>query len=85
MQCREVLQAAAAVARAAAGDVPDVGWNRHTPQRWITMQTSNLRITARIVHTTDRKHYTEYRVGDVSYLSVEAVESALEARYPHKS
>jgi len=85
MQCREVLQAAAAVARAAAGDVPDVGWNRHTPQRWITMQTSNLRITACIVHTTDRKHYTEFRVGDASYLSVEAVESALEARYPHKS
>jgi len=49
------------------------------------MQTSDLCITARIVRTADGENYTEYRLGGVSYPSVEAVEAALEARYPHKS
>ena len=46
------------------------------------MQTSNLRITARIVHTTDGKNDTEYCVGDVSYLSVEAVEAIFQHATP---
>jgi hypothetical protein len=44
------------------------------------MQTSDARVTARIVRTEDGENYTEYRVDGVSYPSAEAVEATLEAR-----
>ena len=44
------------------------------------MQTSDPRITARIVRTADGENYTVYRVGGVSYPSTEALEAAREAR-----
>ena len=44
------------------------------------MQTSDARVTARIVRTEDSENYTEYRVDGVSYPSAEAVEATLEAR-----
>jgi hypothetical protein len=44
------------------------------------MQTSDARVTARIVRTDDGENYTEYRVGGVGYGSLEALEAALTAR-----
>ena len=44
------------------------------------MQTSDARVTARIVPTEGGENYAEYRVGGVSYPSAEAVEATLEAR-----
>ena len=44
------------------------------------MQTSDARVTARIVRTDDGENYTEYRVGGVGYGSLEALETALTAR-----
>jgi len=49
------------------------------------MQTSDPRITARIVRTENGENYTEYRVGGVSSPSIEAVEATLEVANPHKS
>lgn len=43
------------------------------------MQTSEARVTARIVRTEDGQNYTEYRVGGISYPSAEAVEAAIKA------
>ncbi len=44
------------------------------------MQTSDARVTARIVRTEDGETFHEYEVAGVSYPSAEAVEAALEAR-----
>lgn len=47
--------------------------------RW-PMQTTDARMTARIVRTDGGETYREYRVGGVSYPSAEAVQAALETR-----
>lgn len=44
------------------------------------MQTSDARVTARIVRTDDGKTFHEYEVGGVSYSSAEDLEAVLEAR-----
>ncbi|WP_255473785.1 hypothetical protein [Salarchaeum sp. JOR-1] len=44
------------------------------------MQTSDARVTARIVRTDDGDTFHEYEVGGISYPSAEALEAALEAR-----
>jgi len=46
------------------------------------MQTSDARVTARIVRTEDGETFHEYEVGGVSYPSAEALETALETRHP---
>lgn len=43
------------------------------------MQTSDVRVTARIVRTDDGETYPEYGVGDVYYGSLDALEAALES------
>jgi hypothetical protein len=43
------------------------------------MQTSDARVTARIVRTEAGENYTEYRVGGVGYGSLDALEAALDA------
>ena len=43
------------------------------------MQTSDARVTARIVRTEDGETFHEYEVGGVAYGSLDALESALNA------
>jgi hypothetical protein len=44
------------------------------------MQTSDARVTARIVRTEDGQILTEYEVGDVAVGSTDALEAMLNAR-----
>jgi hypothetical protein len=44
------------------------------------MQTSDARVTARIVRTEDGQTFTEYEVGGVAVSSTDALEAMLNAR-----
>jgi len=44
------------------------------------MQTSDTRVTARVVRTADGETYHEYEVGGVAYGSLDALQRALSAR-----
>jgi|APHM01.1.fsa_nt_gi hypothetical protein len=44
------------------------------------MQTSDARVTTRIVHTDDGQTFTEYEVGNVAVSSTDALEAMLTAR-----
>jgi hypothetical protein len=44
------------------------------------MQTSDARVTARIVRTDDGQTFTEYEVGGVAVDSTDALEAMLNAR-----
>lgn len=44
------------------------------------MQTSNARVTARVVRTPDGETYHEYEVGGVAYGSLDALQRALNVR-----
>lgn len=44
------------------------------------METSDTRVTARIVRTDDGENYTEYRIDGVGYGSLDALEIALNTR-----
>lgn len=44
------------------------------------METSDARVTARIIRTDDGENYTEYRIGGVGYGSLDALETALTKR-----
>lgn len=43
------------------------------------MQTSDVRVTARVVRTADGETYTEYEAGGVAYGSLAALQAALDA------
>lgn len=44
------------------------------------MQTSDARVTARIVRTDDGQTFTEYEVGGVAVSAIDALEAMLNAR-----
>lgn len=44
------------------------------------METSDARVTARIVRTDDGQTFTEYEVGGVTVSSADALEAMLNAR-----